>query len=72
MKPKTFIKKFTLNKETVTNLNNDALVKIKGGIWTIQYTCDLMGEGCNSFDTCGGATHCEECTITHSPSCAGC
>lgn len=61
MKPKTFNKKLTLNKETVTNLSNDALVKIKGGIWTIQYTCNDFGVRCDTNNTCGRETNCVEC-----------
>jgi natural product precursor len=48
MKTKTFSKKLTLNKQTVTNLEEQQLDKIKGGLDSIHASCFLScAETCN-------------------------
>jgi hypothetical protein len=56
MKAKKFNKKLTLTKETVANLDADAMVGVRGGIYTVWDTCDPY---CDTFCTCGRMTICE-------------
>ena len=58
MKAKKLNKKLTLNKETVAALNSDAMSGVKGGIYTVAYTC---GMDCDTDFTCGRATYCDDC-----------
>jgi putative component of toxin-antitoxin plasmid stabilization module len=58
MKSKKFNKRITLHKQTVANLNNDNMSKVKGGLLTIRITC---GEDCNTYFTCEDATVCGAC-----------
>lgn len=51
MKPKTFCKKLFLNKNTVTNLNQEAMLRVKGGT---GITC----EWCDTDYSCV-VTHCD-------------
>jgi hypothetical protein len=55
MKVKKFNKKLTVNKETVADLNTDAMSGIKGGIYTFQDTCEGY---CDTKLTCGWYTLC--------------
>lgn len=66
MKTKKFNKKLTLTKETVADLSHEALSNIKGGIYTVFYTC---GDDCNSNFTCARATFCTECWTVDPPFC---
>jgi len=56
MKAKKINKKLTVNKETVADLNTEAMSGIKGGLYTIQDTCDGY---CDTRLTCGRYTICE-------------
>lgn len=56
MKVKKFNKKLTLSRETVANLDNEAMSGVKGGFLTAQDTCE---GACDTFVTCGRATWCE-------------
>ena len=55
MKTKKFNKKLTVNKITVADLNTDAMSGIKGGIYTIQDTCEGY---CDTKLTCGWYSIC--------------
>ena len=39
MKIKDLSKKLVLNKTTIANLENEEMKNVKGGAWTINYTC---------------------------------
>ena len=53
MKKKTFMKKLSLNKVTVTNLENQAMDSVHGGIYTMWKTCWQTCEPrCDTVVTC--------------------
>ncbi len=58
MKQKKINKKLSINKETVSNLASDAMAGIKGGAYTVLWTC---GWDCNTDLTCGRETLCDDC-----------
>ncbi len=65
MKNKKINKKLSFKKETVSNLENDAMAGIKGGWWTVRYTYRrTCGGSCDSVFTCGIDTACDLC-LTH-------
>lgn len=55
MKVKKLNKKLTLSRETVANLDHDAMSGVKGGFETRRDTC----EPCDTFFTCGYLTWCQ-------------
>lgn len=55
MKVKKLSKKLTLSRETVANLDNEAMSGVKGGFLTRYDTCEI----CDTYITCGRATWCE-------------
>lgn len=67
MKPKRFNKKLYLNKETVTDLGNGEMIKLKGGglCTDDDYTC-FFGPTC--FQTCECTPHPTYC-VTACGSC---
>lgn len=63
---KTFVKKLSLNKTTVSNLNLPSMAKVRGGYETFH------GEACPDFDTgapcesdnCGTDVTCVTCAVS--------
>jgi hypothetical protein len=58
MKIKEFIKKLTLKKETISNLNLEELLVVKGGGSTYITVC--ASEYCSIIETCEGHS-CDHC-----------
>jgi hypothetical protein len=56
MKVKKLNKKLTLRKETLANLDINAMSGVKGGIETVHDTCHPY---CDTYCTCGRMTICE-------------
>lgn len=69
MKRKKFNKKLTLTRETVANLNHRIMSGIKGGMYTVQITCDPY---CDTDLTCEDLTVCGECWTARPTICQGC
>ena len=78
MKTKKFAKKLTLNKNTIANLSNGQLVKIKGGVADTEHLCvpsftltncdecpSYTCETCSTCVTCNACSYTCNCVITH-------
>ncbi len=66
MKAKKITKKLAFNKTTVANLENAAMDGIRGGIYTVRYTC---GYDCDTYFTCARETICDDCWTVDPPIC---
>lgn len=56
------IKKLSLRKETITNLNQDEMTNLKGGYATVDASCIMHSCGCGASGNCnsgGGTDYCQ-------------
>ncbi len=66
MKSKKLSKKLSFNKQTVSHLQDSAMEGIRGGVYSLQWTC---GRACDSNQTCGDLTWCDDCYTNGGPFC---
>lgn len=68
MKAKKLNGKLRLNKKTVADLTRYTMAGIRGGIYTIQFTCIYY---CDTELTCEHLTICGECWTETPTNCPG-